>query len=78
MDECARGAGGSGKQHSRENEHGVETSSHSYKRSESAVCVDRGSDRPTDENVPVGNDWNVHGGGACGECDQTEGRTGSR
>ena len=60
---------------------GVEASSHSYDRSESGVRVNGGSDGRNDENVPDGtNDWNVRDGGACRrtDCDQTEGRTGSR
>ena len=59
----------------RENKHSVKASasvsSHSYDRSESGVRVDGPNDT---------NDWNVRDGGACRrtDCDQTEGRTGSR
>ena len=69
--ECTQGVVGYETRRDRENEHGVEASanSYSYDRSESDVRVDGGSDGPTDENVPDGNDgtngWNVHGGGAC-------------
>ena len=85
-DEYARGTVGCGKWHGCENELGVKASmsSHSYERSESGMHVDGGSDEPTDENAPDVNDgtngWYVRGSGACRrtDCDQTEGRTGSR
>ena len=85
-DEYAQGAVGSLKRHSCEDEHSVEVSvsSHSYKRSEGGVRVDGGNDGPTDKNAPDVNDrtkgWNVRISGACQrtDCDQTEGRTGSR